>query len=119
MNNDRILYVFRKSLSSQDMKIKENLTNDKRVVVDGGSIGFAAVIIERGDLFAKVFVSRPEPGMFDIYPIRKRVRDLDVDAVIDACDDMAFRIWQILDAAEEGPAPTQIDRDSGQEAELD
>lgn len=101
------------------MKIKENLTNDKRVVVDGGSIGFAAVIIERGDLFAKVFIRRSEPGMFDIYPIRKRVRDLDVDAVIDTCDDMAFRIWQILDSAEEGPAPTQIDRDSGQEAELD
>jgi hypothetical protein len=119
MKNEKILNVFRKSLSSQDMKIKDNLTNDDKVVVDGGGIGFAAVIIERGDLFAKVFIRRSEPGMFDIYPIRKRVRGLDIDAVIDACDDMAFRIWQIFDDAEEGSAPTQIDRDSGMEAELD
>ena len=119
MKNDRILRLFRKSLSSQNMKIKENLTNDKKVVVDGGSIGFAVVIIERGDLFAKVFVRRSEPGMFYIYPIRQRVRDLDLDGVIDVCDDLAFRIWQILDAAEEGTSTTLIDRDSGMEAELD
>ena len=119
MNNDKILKVFRKSLSSQDMKIKENLTNDNKVVVDGGGIGFAVVIIERGDLFAKVFIRKSEPGSLDIYPIRKRVRDLDIDEVIDVCDDMAFRIWQIFDEAEEGSAPTQIDRDSGMEAELD
>ena len=119
MKNDKILRMFRKSLSSHDMKIKENLTNDNKVVVDGGGIGFAAVIIERGDLFAKVFIRRSEPGMFYIYPIRKRVRDLDIDEVIDTCDDMAFRIWQIFDNAEEGDEPTPIDRDSGMEAELD
>ena len=119
MKNDYILRTFRKTLSSQNMKIKENLTNDKKVVVDGGGIGFAVVIIERGDLFAKVFVRKSEPGSFDVYPIRKRVRDLGIDEVIDVCDDMAFRIWQILDEAEEGSEPTPIDRDSGMEAELD
>lgn len=119
MKNDKILNVFRKSLSSQDMKIKEKLTNSNKVVVDGGGIGFAVVIIERGEMFAKVFIRKSEPGTFDIYPIRKRVRGLSIDEVIDVCDDIAFRIWQIFDDAEEGSAPTQIDRDSGMEAELD